>query len=837
MPCAPDLAKDLYPRMHRRLPMLPLVLHLALAASGCGLGPQAVAPSDETAQANGAAQATQGTAAVPEGFSRRSADPRPSPANRATAARIEHAQLVARIATERAAYVSPYPGLTEPAWGPLPTDLPEGYPPPPPSPAPTHRPRPTDPPPRSATPWPTMDLRGRLPEGATPIPGSETQVHPMRPDTDLRLLEYRTSELWRDGLTLWDAGTRPPALLFDSLAWLDAQGDDDILFPASHDSALRERYGLPYWIEDPEAETRDLVFLDVNEAPGTISLHLEDLPRAAGAKLIEVDLIGDGRDELLVTTYDEHEDGNAVVDERVYRRTEGAVARDVAPLPDFEQLTDIDGDGRAEGIERLEPEPGGAGTRWRVHRLGDAGWTPGEILNSAAPTEAQPVADGALPPLPSELWWWQDGAILRWPAEGGSLETVLAALPGDGYSALTGASDPDYRRASGRSQTLPAWRISDDGRWLARLERAHPRSESMRGDPEAPARDALSIRVFDRQRGGSSRLELDRPLESWALSPDGARVAVLVRVQDESGHAFRENPYYPKLELRVHRGDDGALLQSLSCAPVPGRYAEEWFPCGRGLSFSKDGESIAYHDPQGLHALRITDGLTRTLATSALSIYASRWTVGPWLDGEDRMLSRIGLYEGYAFGVVDAERDEPWPVPDSGGGHETHPSIEAVSKDGRRIVYRPSYEEEDPKARRTELRELLQGDVDADEPRFLLRQGPSRLFFDATIASLAVLNDGRVRYRLQSPGERFLGEAILERDPEGRERPLVVLPAGFGDGITYEILELWAEEGRAWLYRAPSGQAWIARGDGSALYDIGDLLADAAWLRWVPVER
>lgn len=373
--------------------------------------------------------------------------------------------------------------------------------------------------------------------------------------------------------------------------------------------------------------------------------------------------------------------------------------------------------------------------------------------------------------------------------------------------------------------------VSRDGTVVVRLEEAEDGGDA-------------SLRVLDRRSGEQHRIPAVGGLEAWALSPDGEHIAlsILPDAGDLARPAIAHQRRGDRREIRVLDSRTGAQLIRTDCpAKAPTEEDPAPYGCDDRLRFSADGAELAFADGFGLRALRVADGVTRTLATHAppraesFTRYGPHWAADRWLTGDDRLLSELSWYEGATSGITEGGEADAWQVPESLLGYSLFPSLVAVSPDGAILVQRPWDWSRDLRRLRRDY-----APEDAPEARFETLDLPLRHAPGLGISSLAVLDDGRIRYLLRSPGERYRGNALVERTPEGELRWLMRLP-GYDPGLHGKRFEdLWAPGGEAVVFE-PEGRVdardasprWLALGDGSTLWDVDALLGNAVELRWV----
>lgn len=333
-----------------------------------------------------------------------------------------------------------------------------------------------------------------------------------------------------------------------------------------------------------------------------------------------------------------------------------------APL----EVRDVDGDGSDEIVQ-----PDGAGGR-TVRRAANgyavAEPFPVEGGTATAQVPAPLSAGGPLPPLPAELCFERQGAILCWPKAGGALETVWEPEEDRWRFA---PRDEDYEWVA-----ADAWRIADDGQ---RFVLAQSRDERT-----GATHEATRFLVLDRDNP-ASRVAVDHlepwpreewrqgdGLHEWSVDAAGERLAFVHRIGEMNADGSTAAANVVAVDLR---SDGNALTASPSrtvatChdeAPP----AESGLQC-YGVLLSPDGRTLAVSDSDGLslvdmattHARRVADhfnymddGVRWRVTTP------SQWSPdGRWLG------LRISHYEGGSAAWLDATGGPVRDVADSVDG-------------------------------------------------------------------------------------------------------------------------------------------------------------------------
>jgi hypothetical protein len=264
------------------------------------------------------------------------------------------------------------------------------------------------------TPRPKPDYADALPLGAVPRPSTARGWTPAGDDGRLVTVQY-TIDGRAELALLRVAEDATLKLLWDTSRY------DDSPRPIVDAISLYDR--LMIVGEDDVA----LIELDVDADGATVVSDYRlgiapDSARDIRPEIVSVDLDADGTTEsvIVIPDYrtksgDQHTSSGVTA---LYERGDTPRMRQIARLEPHAQIMDRDLDGAAEILR-----PAGDGG-WHV-QLYD-----GTTIVDAAPVDAeqaepsQVAADGELPALPADLYFYRDGGIHLWPGAGGALQTV-----------------------------------------------------------------------------------------------------------------------------------------------------------------------------------------------------------------------------------------------------------------------------------------------------------------------------------------------------------------------------------------------------------------------------
>lgn len=528
-------------------------------------------------------------------------------------------------------------------------------------------------------------------------------------------------------------------------------------------------------------------------------------------------------------------------------------AVELARAPDPSQIIDLDEDG---DYEILTPD----GTnRWQTLRWDGGAFVDGEaVVDPPAPTPA-PVIRDALPPLPADLFFERDGQILRWPRTGGSIEAVwprpgaFAAEGGWQWEPETAIFGPGLRRR---------WQVSADGRKLAVVERQDPPA-GWQPDPWGLDYSALPrrFRLIDLATGvetsvtASGRI-LDLFLyEGWQLSSDGRELAYLaygepVRQPGEPNGAplYPDHPA-PAEVMAVDLTAPDRAVRLATCdvhthtLPSPGDVVHGTSGC-MGLSFAPDGRRVAYTNGQGLWVVGMPDA-TGVVAEPprmvAVHDYgaeeAAEHSLHPaqWSPDGARLLAVQAYYEGSDWAIVDLATGEVGTVPNS--TEWSNLGVALAWLPGGQAVINARYGDA---LGQGGLTRVDSSDVSQVTPLL----GEFRVTESWQVVGPKVMADGAVRFGLrQAVPELYRSDGVFEVGADGRGwRRLASLPPRPvpTDDFYYPDHFLWSPDGSAFLAVADdpqwtpvSGSAWLGLENGARVWDAGEVLRGARWLRWV----
>jgi len=591
------------------------------------------------------------------------------------------------------------------------------------------------------------------------------------------------------------------------------------------------------WHDDAGVTDAGVTDAGVTDAGVTVTalLPADEVHLALGTKTVRLmvqDWTGDGEgDPILLDTK-----SNEI--ELLVRQPDGS-SRHLAHLLPESQLVDVDGDGAMEIVKRRNEE-------WLV-----AHWT-GDDFASMPPinepvSEPSPVADGALPLLPADLFFLREGSIWRWPSEGGVLEEVVA--------------DPRKGRSRGLSRSAPgpggpplrSFRVARDAE---RLVYALSHVERL---PSGFDTEITELFVHDLDTGQAVMVADDASsvfsdygyLSFFGISPDGNWVIYL-----GSGEQRLASRRPPGVAAPVHGPTEGGggvegtffivdvaepeeprSVADCTGPEEPDGDIEEHYTGGcDGMLLSPDGRRMAYSDGDDLWVLDLPDGEPRKLSEHFAAFpYGTEGWHRPfrWSPDGRYLITEVSYFEGGSAALWDVEAgtvqvvegtfeygccrsDLAW-LPDSSGilyastGYD--PPLGIVATDDT-----------------SEVTPLI---------RSLLDETGARPKYRAI--SPHALPGGEIGFGLRSaePGH-FRGNGVFRIGADGTGWTRIAdLPPLVDDkrieGGWYLGEMLWSARGRAYLFvgrQSESEALIIGLFDGTGLWDASEVLAGASAFRW-----
>jgi hypothetical protein len=486
---------------------------------------------------------------------------------------------------------------------------------------------------------------------------------------------------------------------------------------------------------------------------------------------------------------------------------QAVVFRQVARLTAPAEVSDVDGDKRYEIVER-------SGNSWHVQR-----WDRGAFRDAppipGAPAVLGAARDGRLPAIPADLLFLRQHEIWRWPQQGGVLERLMP--------------DPEAGRAegTGRGQTGPRtfWLLPGGGRFaypLSRVERS----------PQGDDAVVTDLFVFDPATLQTTKVAPDIPsgtLEELGslgprFTPDGEFVVYVGQSRKPATHGY-------SIYIAPTSAPDRSIVVG-DC----GRLAIEEDPYCNGLVLSPDGRRLAFGDGDGAWVVELAGGVASGPAALVAEEHDHHYTTAPVMWSPDgRYLVTIAAGEGGGgFHVLDVQ---------TGSVHDPRIHEDAWSV---ALAWLP---EDDKIAVATggpEPAYIASATGAAPAVPLVPRLWPVDLADGYPMAiSPWLLPGGEVGFAFRHcTSDHFPGNAVFRVRTDGTGLQAIAdLPLGyrnavgqFEEGLSGEVR--WSPSGRGFIFLAgqladpPIAAAVIGLSDGSASWDVREVLAGASAFAW-----
>lgn len=431
--------------------------------------------------------------------------------------------------------------------------------------------------------------------------------------------------------------------------------------------------------------------------------------------------------------------------------------------------------------------------------------TPTPRPRPAFPPEA--VIPQGWPPLPADLYFIRDGRLWRWPQRGSALQEI--AVTSYGYH------------------------ITPDGRYVVYA-----------ADTTSPL--GRELRVSDLVSGESITIPtasyfVGCPLSGspFSITPDGHYVVYIAwNVLPTTSSRSRG---LSRLAASPRAGGCGygtifaVDVQNINHEFELGYCAaysdNEWELRCYGFVLSPDGRRIAFSDGRGVWLSDIPQGMPRLIAEHYRGGFCGVWIVRNWLPDKKHLLIDVGCFEGGYSALMDVDTGEVKEIPRTWSYPDPYVAI-SLTEDGANLLVNdinfesgigPAYlvqvSVEEPVQETVVISATWPGSIWPTEPHGL----PS--------GRIGFANQQCVDSEGMRPGIYTIAE-----DGTNLEfvAPLPAMPCYVSDGIRTPLgTVLWSPDGMAYLYFSPEGQPYLlGLTDGSVLWDVRELLANAYGFQW-----
>lgn len=445
-----------------------------------------------------------------------------------------------------------------------------------------------------------------------------------------------------------------------------------------------------------------------------------------------------------------------------------------------------------------------------------------------------------LPSLPANLYFIRNGSLWRWPEEGQNLQQVVI---GPQQSRSTGGKLA--RPVSGAPPAgVRAYRLSPDERFLIYTFGV-----------VSPETFEPEMIVLDQVTGESYPISTARNFETTSLNkpsfdiiPDGryaiytawnvkpttssSQGAGIVEVSNAPG-GVKYGTIFAVDVTNINREFELGYCTSQSDA--------NWtLECDRDFALSPDGSQIAFSDGRGVWLSDVPEGNPRLIAEHQHhNNFCGIWHVRDWAPDGKHLLIDVGCYEGGYSGIMDVTTGEVQKIPHTRNYPGPYVNI-TWRRNGTDLLVSsinlvtgvgPVCLAQIPTAAPTQ------------ESVIISTTWPSEVW----PTEPHDLPDGRIGFAHQpcvdGPGMQP-GIYTIARDGTGLEfvSPLPASPCYISEIMHKKPFGtvLWSPEGNAYLYfrpdEQPASQTNLLLGwaDGSDLWDVRELLADAHTFQWRP---
>jgi hypothetical protein len=698
----------------------------------------------------------------------------------------------------------------------------------------------------SLTPEPTPDYPAALPRGAVV---ARKDIRPWYShgagDRDLEFVPYTLDGI--SGFAIVDVAAEPPERLW-SLA------EAGIAPPAG----ATVRTANVHFIED--GRWAEVVAVAVDDTSEVIVLRWVD-DRVVVTDLLSVpdpnvtdrslalehiDLSGDGTDERILMASDPlrawfypdagsaADAGSGATSPPTSPRTEPASTLE-GPL----QIMDVTGDG---ALEVLAFEDAG---RWRTYVWRGEGLVSGDPVADAAAPETEHVAEGALPPMTRDLFFWRVGQVLRGSASGGTVEVVYTASGDAKWSPVL----------VGKYDMLPLrpYAVSRDGGRIVVVEQGCSQPKCYTPDYRFVVRDlATGSTVTVPWRRNSRDADRWPSYDEWDLSGDGRWLVIWQRADPSIADEAPGDPIIAA-DLSKSPPDQHVLAR---CTDFDAGTMFGVRKCEAQVLIAPDDRHVAYRDQEGLRVLDLASpdaGVPVLVPHHYGDEEGDIRTYSPrtWSPDNRSIQLNVGYYEGSSSAVVDTASGTLQMVPDTDfyGGPISHlgwfpdrPALVHARANGYRGGSPLRLVDLVGTARESTFDV---GTMTAAPDTDLLPI--HNLYHGANIDAVApvVAPDGTIGFVLRDPtGTAYRGNGLFSVRPDGTGwTRLAALPTAMLADETVAVSDsgLWTDDASLLLLLpnftadspvAAGEPALLISGDGSSVVDIAPVVQGGSWFVW-----
>ncbi len=439
-------------------------------------------------------------------------------------------------------------------------------------------------------------------------------------------------------------------------------------------------------------------------------------------------------------------------------------------------------------------------------------WTPVPPPPTPRPRPIPPLPPEAVvpdrwPSLPTDLYFIRSDTLWRWPREGGPPQRVL-----DG---------------------LTNYRLTPDGRYVLFVH-------FLRSGPKAGVLDRVTGEVVLIPKAGDSWVMSPLPgRPACDITPDGRYVIYLAWGVSPATGERAPGLAYPA--VRPHPGGprDGTIFavevpnpnreyELGYCAAYFGPERELW--CD-GFVLSPDGTKVAFSDGRGVWLANVPGGRPRLLAEhESPESFCGVWRVANWSPDGRHLLLNVGCFEGGYSALMDVDTGKIEGVSHTWGYVDVDIQIVWGQNSAGLLVNYINFMMKEAQLRWVPVDDL------SHEMTVISATWPAEVWPVAP----REMPDGRIAFVNQQcvdgRGARP-GIYTIRRDGTGLTFAVPLPPAPcyeseYPESMLYGTYVFWSPDGKAFLYFSEGRPFLLGWMDGSALWDVREMLKDAHNFQW-----
>ena len=444
------------------------------------------------------------------------------------------------------------------------------------------------------------------------------------------------------------------------------------------------------------------------------------------------------------------------------------------------------------------------------------------------------------PPIPEDLYFIRNGSLWRWPSKGGALEQVVPAFQSDSSGGKLS------KRTLGPGLTgVIGYRLTPDGQYIVfYFVDVEPKLMVLNRTNDI----SVTISTAANLNYGPPSPYFPYYVPSFDITPDGRYLVYLAWGMlpnvtsngPDRGHPEEMPPvkkaYYGTI-FAVDVQNPNHEFELGYCAARSDLEYE--LKCDRFV-LSPDGKRIAFSDGRGVWISDIPQGEPRLLAKHQHdSGFCGVWHVRNWSPDGRWLLIDVGCYEGGFSALMDASMGKVQEIPHTWNYPGPYVNITWRQNGTGMLVNHINLSSADGPAYLT----LVSTEKTVQETVVISTTRPS----DVWPTEAHDLPDGKIGFANQPcVDNKGLGAGVYTIEKDGTNLafvlPLPAMPCYASEGIQRPLgMVLWSPRGEAYLYLIRDDQhgqqanLLLGLSDGSILWDVRELLADAHSFQWQPL--